>query len=260
MENDLSKIIEHENAHWSKVFKDELENNNYKKFSSFWWEDYYKELSNYINNLVRKNSLSTVLEAGSGSGKATILLDPSLKKNFLDISPIALKFANFLAIKFGVENPIFIKGNIFEMPIENNSFDLVWNIGVIEHYDLKDIELILREMIRVSSESGIVALGMPNFHSGPILKARFLKKIKFMPGYKIDTEKFHDPQEIKKILEKISKEYGRKISYLEINYFGNPLLMETPRFILKTIGKFVANIFNKNKFLILITCKFEPYA
>jgi len=44
MKDNLKKIIEHENANWSKIFQIELGKNSDKKFSSFWWESYYNDL------------------------------------------------------------------------------------------------------------------------------------------------------------------------------------------------------------------------
>lgn len=257
MKTDLEKIIKHENDNWSKIFQSELENTNDRKFSSFWWRDYYEEISNYIDEIMFKNGFNKILEAGSGSGKATILLDKSFSKTLLDISPVALKYAKYLANKFEAGNINFIEGNILSMPLKDNSFNFVWNIGVIEHYNFDSIKSIIREMIRVCSENGIVAVGIPNFYSGPILKARLLKLFKFIPGYRIDTEKFYKAKGIENLFQDISNEFRRKIVYVKTEYFGNPLIMETPKFVLKTIGKLVSRLFVRNKFLLLITCKFE---
>jgi ubiquinone/menaquinone biosynthesis C-methylase UbiE len=143
------------------------------------------------------------------------------------------------------------------MPFKSESFDFVWNIGVIEHYDLKNIESILKEMIRVCNRSGMIAVGMPNFYSGPIIKAWILKKIKIFSGYKLDTEKFYGTNEIENILRKISEKMERKLDNIQVEYFGNPLIMETPKPILKSIGRPIAQIFRRNKFLVLIICKFK---
>lgn len=257
MSGDTQKIIEHENAHWSKIFKAELERNDSKNFSSFWWKDYYTELTNFINQIMLKNNFKTVLEAGSGSGKATILLNKSYHKTLLDISPIALEYAKHLADKFEAKDIKFFEGDIFSMPFKDNGFDFVWNIGVIEHYEVNDIKSIIRNMIRVCNKSGVIAVGMPNFYSGPILKAWILKILKFISGYKLDTEKFYKIDEIKKIFQGVSEESGKEIASIEIEYFGNPLIMETPKFILKTVGKLASYLFRRNKFLILIVCKFK---
>jgi SAM-dependent methyltransferase len=257
MDSELQKIIEHENAHWSEIFKIECEKNNDKNFSSFWWEDYYNELSLHVNNLVDSNNLKTILEAGSGSGKATILLDKKISKTLLDISPNALKYAKKIANKHGGGDINFVEGNIFSMLFKDENFDLVWNIGVVEHYELENVKSIIGEMIRVCSKSGIVAVGLPNFYSGSMVKARLLKKVKFIPGYKIDTEKFHSIETLNDIFRDVSKDMGRNIAYIKTECFGNPMFMETPKFLLKIVGGLVSRIFKNNKFLILIICKFE---
>ncbi|MDD5710766.1 MAG: class I SAM-dependent methyltransferase [Candidatus Colwellbacteria bacterium] len=256
MKEELQKIIEHENENWSKIFNSELRNNR-EKFSSYWWEDYYRELTDFVNRMIFRNRFKTILEAGSGSGKATILLDDNFLKTLLDISPVALKYAAHLAEKFKCQNVKYVEGNIFEMPFKTESFDFVWNIGVVEHYNLDQIESIVGEMARVCNKNGVIAIGVPNFYSGPILKAWLLKIIKIIPGYKLDTEKFYEISKIEDVLKNISEKMERKIDNIQIEYFGNPLITETPRLILKLIGKPIARIFRKNKFLILIICKFK---
>jgi len=257
MKNNLEKTIEHENANWSKIFKAELEKNSDEKFSSFWWKDYYDELTGFVNKTMSENGLNTILEAGSGSGKATILLNKSFHKTLLDISPVALEYAKHVANKFSIENINFAEGSIFSMPFNDNNFNFVWNIGVIEHYELDDIKLILKEMVRICNKSGVVAVGVPNLYSGPILKAWLLKILKFIPGYKLDTENFYQAKKIEDLFKEIGKESGRKITYVKTEYFGNPLIMETPKLIIKTLGRLISYLFRKNRFLMLIVCKFE---
>lgn len=255
--NNIEKTTEYENDYWSKIFRAELKNNNKQKFSSFWWQDYYEELSTYIDSTMFVNNFNTVLEAGCGSGKATILLNKKLNKTLLDISKSTLDYAKYIATTFNVENINLVEGNIFSMPFEKGEFDFVWNVGVIEHYELNEIKLIIEEMSRVCNKNGIVAVGMPNLYSGPIIKAILLKLLRFIPGYKIDNEKFYKIKSIKNIFENTCEKSGKKIEYIKIGYFGNPLITETPKFILKTIGNLISNIFKKNKFLILIICKYE---
>lgn len=61
MKDDLKKIIERENANWSKIFQIGLEKNSDKKFSSFWWENYYDELTNSVNKMMLTDSLNTII-------------------------------------------------------------------------------------------------------------------------------------------------------------------------------------------------------
>ncbi|KPA19582.1 Methyltransferase type 11 domain protein [Candidatus Magnetomorum sp. HK-1] len=256
MKNDLQKMIEHEKTNWDKIFKAELNKNSKQEYSSFWWRNYYEELINYMDKILLQYDCKSVLEAGSGSGKATILLKNVTQKTLIDISPEALKYAQHLAKKFNSDVK-YIEGNIFSMPFKNEKFDLVWSIGVVEHYNPKYIEMALKEAVRVNNRSGIIAVGIPNLFTGPIIKAWLSKKIKYIHGYKLETEKFYKVSEIKNIISSIANESGRKIEYIKTEYFGNPLIIETPEFILKTLGKPVSRIFKKNKFLKLIICKFK---
>jgi|GEM_PF-7105712 len=52
---------------------------------------------------------------------------------------------------------------------------------------------------------------------------------------------------------------GREIDDIHIEYSGNPLRMETPKFIIKSIGRLLNRIFRKNKFFILIVCEFKKH-
>jgi ubiquinone/menaquinone biosynthesis C-methylase UbiE len=208
----IKEKIEHENRYWSNVFTQELRKKNEKDFSSFWWEDYYTELSGYIKGILSLYEFNNILEAGSGSGKASILLNKRYEKVFLDISVEALKYAEHLAKKFHSNNVDFIEGDIFKMPFNDKQFDFVWNIGVIEHYEINEIELIVEEMSRVCKEGGCVAIGFPNLYSGPTLKALLLKWIKFIPGYRINSEKFYRIDSIQDIFYRVSKKFWKSVN------------------------------------------------
>ncbi len=257
MDEEIQKTIDHESENWTRIFEEEIKKNDAKRFSSIWWQKYYEEMVDYFENVLKENKYKSILEAGSGSGKATILLSNSYSKTLLDISKAALKYAKYLSEKLDGNVANYIEDNIFNMSFKDRDFDFVWNIGVIEHYDIKKIELILMELVRVCSDSGVVAVGIPNFFSGPILKAWVLKKIKFISGYRLDTEKFYNEKDIEKLIVKVAKLHGKKVSSIEVKYFGSPLIMETPESLFRIFEKPVSKIFYKNKFLKFIVCKFE---
>ena len=200
-----------------------------------------------------------MLEAGSGSGRASIILNKKLNKTLLDISPKALQYAKHIAKKFRAKNIRYIKGNIFDIPFKNETFNFVWNIGVVEHYEVRDLRLILSEMVRVAKRNGIVAIGVPNFYSGPTIKALILKYLpqKFFSGYRLDTEHFYDKETLQALLENIAKRDGKKVEWIESSYFGNPLPTESPKWVINTFGKIIDFLFPKNRFLILTLCKLK---
>lgn len=256
--HDIQEIIEHENQFWSRVFKDEFEKEKTKKgdFSSYWWELYYDEISNYVQSRLARYPNPNILEAGSGSGKASILLGAEYNRTLLDISDIALEYAQYLVKKFQVQNVVIKQGDIFSIPFDNKLFDFTWNLGVIEHYDANQVISIFREMIRVTNEHGQVAIGVPNFKSIQIIKASLLRSplLKWIPGYRIESEQDYKEKEIISLIRKATKEENREVEGIEVRYFGNPLPMETPRWIVSVFGKLIEAIFPKRKFLIFVVC------
>ena len=109
-----------------------------------------------------------------------------------------------LSRKFDTKKPKTVEGDIFSMPFKSETFDFVWNIGVIEHYSDKYIISLLGEMLRVCRDGGAIAVGVPNFYSGPILKAAILrwKLFSFIPGYRLDTERFFRVEKIEDLIRK----------------------------------------------------------
>lgn len=261
LENEkLQEIIQHENETWDNIFKKELENDKHsERYSSFWWQDYYDGITYFINALLLKNNLNKILEAGSGSGKASLLLEKHIHKTLLDISPKALEYAKHLAVKFDAENVSYVQGDIFSIPAERSSFDFVWNIGVVEHYERDEIKSIMNEMIRVTKSDGIIAIGVPNFYSGPTIKAWLLKfrLFKAFRGYRLETEHFYKEVLLKKLLTEAVVGNERTVDWLTVKRFGNSLPMETPKWILQTLGKALAFMFPKSRFLTLIICKLK---
>lgn len=254
---ELKKIIEEENNIWSEIFDKEIKNRKRKKqkFSSFWWQEYYSEMTDYILNKISNKKNPKILEMGCGSGKASLLLGKDKEITLLDISSSALKYSKLLANDYSCKKVKFFRRNIFDSKIRKLKFDLVWNIGVLEHYTEEKIILILKEMIRVTKKGGIISFGIPNFFSGPIIKALILTKLplNFLSGYRLNTEKFYSSEKLINLLEKSFFQLGEEWSCLEVNYFGNIFPMETPTKILKTFGKLASIIFIKNKFLIMVT-------
>ena len=65
-----------------------------------------------------------------------------------------------------------ISGNILKMPYENNSFDLVTSISVLEHFKSSELVKALTEILRVLRPGGYAVFGIPtkNLISNFIIK------------------------------------------------------------------------------------------
>lgn len=101
------------------------------------------------------------LEAGSGDGEIAIFMATiqncdvvglEIADNFLEMSRKKIKERN-------VSNIEFIKGDVRKMPFENESFDLIFSGGVIEHFD--ETFEALAEHVRILKVNGYLLIGVP---------------------------------------------------------------------------------------------------
>ncbi len=257
----LAKMIKHEDEFWSRAFKEELSKSEseQKNFSSFWWESYYDEIKTFVCARINQYDNPRILEVGSGSGKASILLGEEYRRTLLDISDSALEYAKYLAQRFNARNLNFLKGDMFFMPFADKSFDFVWNIGVAEHYDGGNIIAMITEMVRVCDNGAQIGVGIPNFNSLPILKASILrnKLFSFVPGYRLESENKYSEDQMVDYFKRGADNTNRRIKDIRIIYFGSPLFMETPKWLLLTLGRFMEMIMPKSKFLMFVICVVE---
>jgi len=104
---------------------------------------------------------SCVLEAGCGSGKLGIRYAMcGSRVTLLDIDPKVLEYALRLLQSIELRDthlPIMLKeGDILNMPFDDDSFDLVFNEGVVEHWEDPERQKAINEMARVSRDTVII--------------------------------------------------------------------------------------------------------
>jgi ubiquinone/menaquinone biosynthesis C-methylase UbiE len=107
-----------------------------------------------------------LLEAGCGLGVTSLLAGGQFRISLLDIESGAIEQARQL---YTAANRIarFVQGDLFTMPFENDSFDCVFNAGVLEHFNFQERCAALREMGRVARKGGSVIVAVPNHFSAP---------------------------------------------------------------------------------------------
>ena len=124
----------------------------------------YKTFSKYIPRE------ALVLEVGFGSGRilSRIAKELNCRCVGVDLEDGAFESLSFFSHRYGVKVEA-AKGDGFSLPFKDNSFDVVYSEGVIEHFPLSESEEMMREHVRVCKEGGLVIVSAPNkfafFHS-----------------------------------------------------------------------------------------------
>ncbi|PIW92371.1 MAG: hypothetical protein COZ89_00220 [Candidatus Nealsonbacteria bacterium CG_4_8_14_3_um_filter_37_23] len=247
---------------WEKEFNRNYSVESFQEVRYYWWKDCYNQIGKFVLQNIPLNNNSEILECGCGSGNSSLRLASLVKKiTLLDSSDNALKCAKKLADYYRVKNAEFIKGDVFHMFFENNRFDFCWNIGLIEHYNFEQAKEIVKEMLRVTKSTGWMLLGVPNFKSLAIIKAKLLSHGLLRPltfwikGYRLGEEKKYNLDSLKRLIRIASEESGVKIEQTSFDYVGSVLPVETPAFIFKKIDKFFSRFFSRFSFLILVAVK-----
>tara|TARA_B100000315_G_C14497769_1_gene550883 strand:- start:199 stop:765 length:567 start_codon:yes stop_codon:yes gene_type:complete len=111
-----------------------------------------------------------ILEAGSGLSESSALID------FQDQRYISLDISN-VALGKNVNDQIKLQGDLFNIPITDKQIDLIFNVGVHEHYCDEENEKIFNEYYRVLKKNGLIVLLWPHYYGPLMLLAKLINKV-----------------------------------------------------------------------------------
>ncbi len=117
----------------------------------------------------------SLLEAGCGLGLTTFLVGGQARRFLMDREQAAVGMARAL-FATGGEEAFYACGDLLRMPFPDEVFDVAYNAGVLEHFDLPDRKAALLEMLRVTKTGGRVIAAIPNHYSTPYRYAYLMKK------------------------------------------------------------------------------------
>jgi ubiquinone/menaquinone biosynthesis C-methylase UbiE len=136
----------------------------------------HRELVSYIEKLAPPRG-QKVIEIGSETGVTSMLLSDSYDKTILDRNPVAIELAKKAQTQLN-RRLTCIVGDMFAMPFQNESFDIVFNAGVLGHFDTEDRVRALKEYARILKKGGQLFIGVTNHYSYPYRIAYLLRSFK----------------------------------------------------------------------------------
>ncbi len=183
-----------------------------KEWDAYWKMDrnkrkiFYDTLAVFYRKFIIKPALnqhikstykmqSKILHAGCGGGQVDSDIVKIMDVTALDISAEALNRYKHL---YGKDCKI-LHGSIMKIPAKNSTYDGIYNLGVMEHLDKKEIRKTLDEFNRVlKSHSKIVLFWPPYFG----LSVIFLNSIHFLLNNILKKNIRLHPHEITKVKSK----------------------------------------------------------
>lgn len=123
-------------------------------------DEFQVELASLLNTYTVK----TIAEIGCATGVTSLMLKDSFDKTLLDINPGAIELARQLFDSYGKKAEFFVD-DMFNMNFSNESFELLFNSGVIEHFSYHERVKALQEYSRVLKPDGVMIIAFPNHYS-----------------------------------------------------------------------------------------------
>lgn len=128
-----------------------------------------------------KISVQSVLEAGCGEGELTNFVNNKIhnleKLRGIELEPVTVQEANKRFPHLDIK-----QGSIYELPFEDNSFDLVIACEVLEH--LEDPQSAINEICRVSNKYILVSVPRePIWRFCNMLRGKYLNDFGNTPGH-----------------------------------------------------------------------------
>ena len=237
----MTENLEIEKIKWDQYFEQALNDEGQEHDDTLWWKISDIDTIQIITDVMGINNSISVLEAGCGSGGSSFYLAEHIPVHLLrlsDVSEKALRFAKQCQPSSFTANVEYKKESAFDLKVSSGKFDLVWNVGVIEHYPLNELLAMIKEMLRVTKIGGYVIVAIPNRNSIAVMKAWFLgtklgrKYFHFVPGYRFDTEILYKNKWLYSVLH---KHFGFAV---QIEFAGNLLWADAPNWLVKLTNKY----------------------
>jgi len=167
---------------------------------------------------------SMVLEIGAGTGRDSLpVAETGASVYQLDYSFESLRLIRQVS---GEGNIYPVGGDTFRLPFRNNTFDVVFHQGLLEHFRKDEADLMLREQLRVLKSGGLLLIDVPQrYHPYTIVKHILISFGTWFAGWE---RSFSYPE-----LKKLMMHHGLQ----PLHAYGEWMVPSLPYRIIREIGK-----------------------
>jgi SAM-dependent methyltransferase len=174
------------NTHQSEVTRQNLTSPdiswNWETANYFadWHEPIVELLSRYIPRNTR------ILEIGAGGSHTLGALANRLNCVAFGLEPDVAGIAKAVELANGENAPVLmVRGDGFSLPFAENSFDVVYSLGLVEHFSFAQSEELIAEHFRVCKAGGRVVVAVPNLLNLPhtLRKAYLGERYEYAPEH-----------------------------------------------------------------------------
>jgi ubiquinone/menaquinone biosynthesis C-methylase UbiE len=163
--SNILAIAQHSNKITESVYSDVEDHtgNHYGSlFKEFSEDEFWAEPKKLLQDRLERNNVDlsglknkTVLDDGCGGGRYSVAWKLLGAKEVVgvDLSDIGIENANLRVKQSRIEGVSFVKGNVLDLPFEDNSFDIVYSNGVLHH--TQDWKKGVHEHVRVLKKGGL---------------------------------------------------------------------------------------------------------
>lgn len=138
-----------------EIFNEKYQRDGMQSQRKYPSEAAVRYISKKYGTLVPNQDSPIVLDIGCGSGSNMMML---LKEGFdaigLDSSTESLRMAKSLCTSWGLNFPTLVSGSFLNVPLSNDSIDCIIDIVSLQHLNLEETSLALKEISRVLKPKG----------------------------------------------------------------------------------------------------------
>ncbi len=200
----MEMVISMNETKWDILY-DSKNRSLFSRLEEFAINTYFSAAFTKVILSLAKIKKGKIFEPGSGGGMACEKFDEQgFEITSMDLSYNALQKGKSLFNSLSLKAK-FTLGDLFNIPIQNGQFDLVFNQGVMEHFRLADLDASLgvKEMMRVLKKNGTLVILVPAYFSPLFFVYSFFKVFKLVDKYWPYTDQdFLHKQELREMMEK----------------------------------------------------------